>query len=205
MDEFRLAGASLLLPVLGRPYQHGAQRIRVARPVEEIVGRRLGLAALPGRIGEGRRIGAGDIRDLILRNESGKRLGIGGAPALDRRDLVAAGPFLVLRHRARHLVAVVDGVDIELLAVDAALLVDPGERIGDALPEWDADVGRGAAEIRQVADGDLRLGRAGSRSEKQRQRGAPQNTPVGHRFPPLGIALVVAVLNARTDRASSKL
>jgi len=49
MHELRLPGLPLALPVLRRPCQFGAQRIRIGRPVEEIVGRGLGLAAGAGR------------------------------------------------------------------------------------------------------------------------------------------------------------
>ncbi len=80
--------------------------------------------------------------NLVLRNEAGQRLGIGGAPAHDRRDLVVGRrPLLVERDRARHLIAVVVAVDVELLAADAAILVDPGEGVRDALSIGRADVG----------------------------------------------------------------
>jgi hypothetical protein len=59
VDEFRLAGLALRPPVLGRPGQLGAQRIRIARAVEEIVRRRLGLAADAFGIGQRRGVGGG--------------------------------------------------------------------------------------------------------------------------------------------------
>ena len=169
VDEFRLAGLALGLPVLRRPGQHRAHRVRIARAVEEIVRRGLGLAAGAFRIGQRRGVGAGDVRDLVLREEAGQRLGIGGAPAHDRRDLVAAGPFLVERDRARHLIAVVVGVDVELLAADAAVLVDPGEGVGDALAIGRADVGRAAGIDRR--DGRSRSGPA--RWPRRRRAAAP--------------------------------
>ena len=94
---FRLARLARLLPVLRCPRQHRAQRVRIARTIEEIVGRRLGLSAGTGRIGQCRRIGRRDIWDLVVGDEAGERLGVGGAPAENGRDLVA-NPFLVLTH-----------------------------------------------------------------------------------------------------------
>ena len=89
------------LPDLPLPFQScaaqvsmRAQRVGIARTVEEIVRRGLRLVAGAGRIGQRRGIGAGDVRDLVLRDEAGQRLGIGGAPAHDRRDLVADHHFL---------------------------------------------------------------------------------------------------------------
>ena len=114
VDEFRLAGLALGLPVLGGPGQHAANRVRVARAVEEIVGRGLGLAAGAGRIGECCGIGGRDVGDLVLGQEARQRFGVGGAPAENGGDLVGARPFLVLGDRARHLIAVVDGIDVDL-------------------------------------------------------------------------------------------
>ncbi len=111
--------------------------------------------------------------NLVLREEAGQRLGIGGAPAHDRRDLVVgAGPFLVERDRARHLIAVIVAVDVELLAADAAVLVDPGEGVGDALAVGRADVGGAAGEILEMADRDLRL-RADRRAGNEAARAKP--------------------------------
>src|SRR5215207_8046567 len=132
VHEFRLARLALLLPVLSRPDQHRAQRVRITRTVEEIVRRRFGLAAGAGRIGQLRRIGRRDIWDLVVGDEAGERLGIGGSPAENSRDL-DANPFLVLTYRARYLVAVVDRIDVDPGAVHPAVLVDPGHGVGRAL------------------------------------------------------------------------
>ena len=80
-------------------------------------------------------------------------------PMIAATLLSGAGPFLVERDRARHLIAVIVGVDVELLAADAAILVDPGEGVRDALPIGRADVRRAAGIIREMADGDLGLRR----------------------------------------------
>ena len=209
MDEFRLARLALGLPVLRRPGQHRPHRVRIARAVEEIVRRGLGLAAGAFRIGQRRGIGAGDIRDLVLRQEAGQRLGIRGAPAHDRRDLVAAGPFLVERDRARHLIAVVVGVDVELLAADAAVLVDPGEGVGDALSVGRADVGRAAGIIREMADRDLGLRRRGSAADQQRERNRAQKGFHRHgvflrSFVEVDCSRSRSNLNAKTGRVSSR-
>ena len=140
MNELRLAGLALGLPVLGGPGQHAANRVRVARAVEEVVGRGLGLAAGAGRVGERRGIGCRNIGDLVLGQESRQRFGVGGAPAENGGDLVGARPFLVLGDRARHLIAVVDGIDVDLVAVDAAVLVDPRIGVRDTLSERRSDV-----------------------------------------------------------------
>ena len=50
MHEFRLARFALGLPVLGRPGQFGARRIRIGRPVEEIVKERPWPCRGAGRI-----------------------------------------------------------------------------------------------------------------------------------------------------------
>src|SRR5690606_22456531 len=60
---------------------------------------------------------------------------------------------------ARHFVAVVDRLEVDLLAVDAALAVDVGECVGDALPVGPADVGRGSSVVGDVADEDSLCGR----------------------------------------------
>ena len=180
VDEFRLAGLALGLPVVRRPHQHRAQRVRIARAVEEIIGRGLRLAAGAFRIGQRRGIGAGHVGDLVLREEAGQRLGVRRAPAHDRRDLaVGRRPFLVERDRARHLVAVVVAVDVELLAADAAVLVDPGEGVGDGLAIGRADVGRAAGEVLEMADRDLRLRADRRAGDHKRQRNGAQK---GFRF-----------------------
>ena len=174
MDEFRLAGLALGLPVLGGPGQHAANRVRIARAVEEIVGSGLGLAACAGRVGERGGVGRRDVGNLVFGEEAGERFGVGGAPSENGGDLVGARPFLVLGDRARHLIAVVDGIDVDLGAVDAAVLVDPGVGVGDALSEGRSDVGRRAGIIGEIAERDRRLGhggRDGGCRQQQRQRG----------------------------------
>ena len=167
MDEFRLARLALCLPVIRRPGQHRPHGIGIARAIEEIVRRGLGLAAGAFRIGERGGIGAGDVGNLVLCEEACQRLGIGRTPAHDRRDFVAARPLLVERDRARDLIAIVIRIHVELLAADAAVLVDPGERVCNCLPVGRADV-RGAARIiGQMADRDL-----GLRGRRQRRRAA---------------------------------
>ena len=187
VNEFRLARLALGLPVLGRPGQFGAQRVGVARAVEEIIRRGFRLAAGAFRIGQGCGVGARDVRDLVLRQETGERFGIGGAPAHDRRDLAVGGrPFLVQRDRARHLVAVVVAVDVELLAADSAVLVDPGQGVRDALPIGRADVRRAARQILEVADRDLGLCRDRSAADQKRQRNRAQKGFHLHgSFPPV--------------------
>ena len=118
-----------------------------------------------------RRIGARHVRDFVLCQEAGQRLGIRRAPAHDRCDLaVGRRPFLVERDRARHLIAVIVAVDIELLAADAAVLVDPGEGVRDALSVGRADVGRAARQVFKMADRDLGLCCRRSSAEQQRER-----------------------------------
>ena len=210
MNEFRLAGFALGLPVLRRPDQHRPHGVRIARAIEEIVGRGFRLAAGAFRIGESGGIGGGEIRDLVLRHEAGQRLGIRGAPAHDRRDLVGAGPFLVERDRARHLIAVIVGIDIELLAADAAVLVDPGKGVRDALSVGRSDVRRAAGIIGEMADRDLGLRRRRGAAEQQRQRNGAQKGFHGHRYVSSGSFVGVhcsrsrSNLNAKTGRVSSK-
>ncbi|OIQ70616.1 hypothetical protein GALL_477700 [mine drainage metagenome] len=209
MHELRLAGLALGLPVLGRPGEFGAQRVGVGRSIEEVVGRSLRLAAGAFRIGERGGIGAGNIRDLVLGQEAGQRLGIRGAPAHDRRDLVVGGrPLLVERDRARHLVAIVVAVDVQLLAADAAVLVDPGERVRDALSIGRTNVGCSARQILKVADGDLGLRRGRGAAEQQRQRDGAKQGFHGHGlssgfFVKFHCSQSRSDLNAKTGRVSS--
>ena len=86
--NFGLPGLPLAFQSSAAQVSIGAQRVRIARAVEEIIRRGLGLAAGAFRIGQCGGVGAGDVRDLVLREEAGQRLGVGGAPAHDRRDLV---------------------------------------------------------------------------------------------------------------------
>ena len=90
MDEFRLAGLAFGLPVLGGPGQHAANRVRVARAIEEVVGRGLCFAARTGRVRKRGGVGTGNVGDFILGEEAGERLGVGRAPSENGRNLVGA-------------------------------------------------------------------------------------------------------------------
>ena len=108
--------------------------------------------------------------DLVVGDEADQGLGVGGAPALDRHHLVGADPLLVGGDRARRVVAVVDGLELQRAAGDAAVLVDPGHRVGHALAVGLAHVGGRAGEVDQVADEDRVRGGGGTRPEDERRR-----------------------------------
>ncbi len=168
MDIFRLAGLAPGLPVLGGPGQHAANGVRIARSVEEVVRSGLGLAACAGWVGEGRGVRRRDVGDLVLGEEAGEGFGIGGPPTENGGNLVGARPLLVLSDRARHLIAVVDRIDVDLGAVDAAVLVDPGIGVGDALSERSSDVRGRARIVGQMPQRDRGL-RAGCRAAEQQR------------------------------------
>ncbi len=185
MNELRGAGLALGLPVFRGPGQFGAERVRIARSIEEIIGSGFGLAACAGRVRQSGRIRAGDVRNLVFSDKLLQRFGIGRTPAENGGDLVARSrPLLVERDGARHLIAVVVGVDGHGLAADAAVLVHPCEGIDFTLAERNADVGRAARIIGQMADGDLRLRCAGHAAQQQRGRCGTQQFLDGHNHDP---------------------
>src|SRR5581483_1701664 len=123
----------------------------------------------------------------------------------DRGDLVVGRrPFLVKRDRLRDLVAVVVAVDVELLAADAAVLVDPGEGVDDALAVGRTDVGGAAREILEMADRDLRLCAHRSGCDDERERCRAQKRLQFHWSFLLLSLMDSPRLNVKTDRASSR-
>ena len=170
MDEFWLAGLAFRLPVLRRPGEHAAQRIGVARAVEEIVRRGLRLVALPCRVGQGRRVGARRRTGIWSCATKPVNASVSAVPQPRMAATLSPDPFLVLADGARHLVAVVDGVEVDLCAIHAALLVDPADGVGGALAVRHADVRGGARIVRKLSDGDLRV--RGRCREQHRQRRA---------------------------------
>ena len=138
VDVFRLARLALRLPVFRRPLQHRAQAHRNRSDHRRnCTARACALPPAAVRIGERGRIGGGDVGDLGPARRSAVSASVSAVPQpMDRRDLVAGRPFLVLA-RSR---AAPDSRSrwcrrFSLLAADAAVLVDPGEGIGDALAE----------------------------------------------------------------------
>ena len=168
VGELGRAGAALLLPVGGGPGDHGAAGVGVGGAVEEVVGRGpLDLLAGAGGVGD---VGAEAVRQvdhLVVVDHGAQGLGVGGAVAVDDVGLARlAHPFLVGGDRHRRLVRVVEGVDLQLLAVDAAVGVDPLHHVGLGGGELLA-VGRGrAGEVVERVDDDLRLGGAQAGGEQ---------------------------------------
>ena len=185
VDELRLAPAALLLPVFGRPLHHRPRRVGVGRTVEEVVRRRLVRLGAADRVGERRGVRGGVVGNLVLGHERAERLGVGGTPALDRDDL--ARHTLVGGNRSRHLVG--DSRPfrlVELLAADAAFLVDVRDRVVDALAVGGADVGRRAAVVGDMTDRDA-LREAGGwpgghRRKRRRRRTAPLRLAAANSF-----------------------
>ena len=77
------------------------------------------------------RIGSRNIRNFILGNRRRQRLRIPRAPAQDGRALEPLEQ-VVLGQRLRNPVAVIELVELDLLAVDRAALVDIMNRFGNA-------------------------------------------------------------------------
>ena len=141
-----------------------------------------------------------EIRDLVFSDKADHRFGVVGAVALnDDRALIF--PFFVKLDRALGLVAVVDDVGIQHLAVDAAVGVDPGERVDLARAGELAGARRRAGVVEQVADFDLLLG------ERRRAPAAVATLPRAARFyfcVSWSSSLVaVFLVSTRMDRASS--
>src|SRR5262249_20300417 len=100
-------------------------------------------------------------------------LGVGRPVAEDEDDLVLLHELLVGRHRPRRLVAVLDADELDLLAVDAALLVEVLHRVDAALGDVLALFRGGPGEIDEVAELDAVLG-AGRRRDQDRGGEAEQ-------------------------------
>src|SRR5262249_20648925 len=99
--------------------------------------------------------------------------------------------------------------DIELLAVDAAILVDPGEGVDHRLPIGRADVRRAAGEILKMADRDLGLRARRCAADRKYKRNRAQKGFCRHGcFPPAILCShsnrSFAKLNVKTGRASSR-
>ena len=163
VEEGDLRVARLVLPVLLDPAEPGAQAVRIARADEEVVRRLRGVCEMGGERG-------GNVRDLVLVDLRLETFGVPGAPAVDHDDLFVSGHPLVGRHRLRDLVAVVHVDQADLLAVDPAVLVRPGDRVAHALRVGLADVRGDAGEIEDAADLDLLLGLRGSGQAENQQR-----------------------------------
>jgi hypothetical protein len=126
---------------------------RVVDPTREVVGGLAWVGEVPG-------VGAGEIRDLVLGDVRAKGLGVRRPVAQDEQDLVVLDEPLVGRHRAGWLEAVLHADQLDLLAVDAAALVEVRDRVDPALGDVLALVGGRAGEIHEVADLDDPLRRA---------------------------------------------
>jgi hypothetical protein len=84
------------------------------------------------------------------------------------------------------LVAIVVGVESDLLAANAAVLVDPGEGIGHGLAVGKSDVGGRTGIVGELSDRDLGLRGGGNAADQKRQRGRAQERLDRHLcFPPV--------------------
>jgi len=145
-------GADLLrVLLLGQLRQPGAHlvvvghRERVLQPVERLVH----LA---------RRGHRQEVDDVLLELDRHRRVVLRGADvAGDDEDLVLVDQLLRGQHRAPRVVAVVLGDQLELAAVDAALLVDLVDAQQHALPHGLAEGGHRARQVLDRADQDLVL------------------------------------------------
>ena len=175
VNVFRL-GKALRLGVAGGPLHHRAARIGVRWAVEEIVRRGLlGVRVLSGRIGQMSGIGGRPYRYLVLGDETDERLGVAGAPAL-QRDHAFAFPPLVVGDGVRNFVSIVDGFHVDRRAGDAAVGVDEVDCVTHARTVILADKRRGAGVVGQVAHKHLVLCQG-------RKRGARNKKAHGHNSP----------------------
>ena len=160
-DEGHLRLAAGVLPAFLHPVEEDADLARVVDAAGEVVGRLLGIGQVPG-------VRAGDVRHLVLGDERPQRLGVRRAVAEHQQHLVVLDELLVGGDGARRLEAVLHADQLELPAVDAALLVDVRHRVVAALGDVLALVRGGPGEVHQVADLDvLRVGRDSAQAEGQ--------------------------------------
>jgi hypothetical protein len=116
------------------------------------------------------RVGGGEIGHLVLGDEADEGLGIARAPALNRHDALLV-PLLVGGDGAGDDIGIVDRVDIEQLAVDAAVFVDVVARVDLGLAVLLADHRGVAGEVDEVADRDVILCRRASGEAEDGARG----------------------------------
>ena len=122
------------------------------------------------RIGGGRR----DHQHAVLLVDVGGRDGDAGIEMADD-ELHAVGDELVGdRHAFARVGAVVADVELDLLAENAALGIDVGHRLLDALPQLRAEGGRAAGHRPADADLDLRRGIAGERERQAESKAQRQ-------------------------------
>src|SRR5207249_8381560 len=94
------------------------------------------------------------------------------------------GPFLVLGDRTRYLIAVIYGVELDLGAADAAVLVDPRIGVRDTLSERRSDVRGRTRIVGEMPQRDRRLGRCRGATEQQSERGCAQQSLHRHGHSP---------------------
>ena len=129
---------------------------------------------------------AGEVGDLVLGDVRAQRLGVRCPVAQDHHHLVVLDEPLVGRHRAGRLEPVLHADQLDLLAVDAAPLVEVLHRVDPALSDVLALVGGRPGEIHQVADLDDPLRLTRRRAETDDEQGDEdepdeQVTRVAHR------------------------
>ena len=175
VEVFRL-GDALGFGITGGPLHHRAAGIRVRGAIEEVVGRRLlGVRVLAARVGQMAGVGGRQHRHLVVGDEADQRLGVAGAPAL-QRDHAFALPALVVGDCVRDLVGVVDCFHVDRRARNPAVGVDEVDRVAHARSVILADESGRAGVIDQLADEHLVLC-------QRRECGAREEAAHGHNSP----------------------
>ena len=175
VEVFRL-GDALGFGIAGGPLHHRAAGIRVRGAIEEVVGRRLfGVRVLAARVGQMAGVGGRQHRHLVVGDEANQRLGVAGAPAL-QRDHAFALPALVVGDCVRDLVGVVDCFHVDRRARNPAVGVDEVDRVAHARSVILADESGRAGVIDQLADEHLVLC-------QRRECGAREEAAHGHNSP----------------------
>jgi hypothetical protein len=136
VEHRHLGGAARLL---GDVVEHGPHLVGVRHARDEVVGRL-------GRVGHVLRVRRRQVGDLVLGDARAERLGVAGAPALDRDHLLGLQPAVELL-RLRDLVGVVVRDQLDLAPVDAALLVYLLDPVLDPVRVGHAHVGRRPAQV----------------------------------------------------------